>query len=482
MHLPISDELRTILDGTPELRRAYLVGGCVRDALLGLPTKDFDVEVFGVSYEQLGRALSRWGRTDLVGRSFGVVKLTPPGGPTYDFAIPRRESKIRPGHRGFEIVFDPEITPQEAAARRDFTINALMADPRTDTVLDFFGGRADLEHRVLRHTSEAFADDPLRVLRGMQFSARFELQPARETVALCRSIKATFAEVAAERVSEEWLKWARASARPSLGLRFLADTEWIEHFPEIRALAGTPQDPEWHPEGDVFTHTCLCCDALAQLPMWRRADPESRAVYMLAVLAHDFGKPSTTHEAIKDGRTRIVSPGHDEAGVGLAETFLRRMRAPQAIEARVKPLVAQHLAHLQTISDRSVRRLARRLSPETIEGLCLVMTADHAGRPPHPAAPPGSIRSLLERAAELAVQDRAPRPVLMGRHLVALGLVPGPGFHPILEAAFEAQLEGKFSDVEGGLAWLQQQSHLPLTAAARAELAARLCGGTRREP
>lgn len=445
----------------------------MRDALLGLPIKDVDVEVFGVSYEQLTRALSRWGRTDLVGRSFGVVKLTLPEGPTLDFAIPRRDRKLQPGHKGFEVTFDPDITPKEAATRRDFTINSLMYDPRADAVLDFFGGRADLERRVLRHTSEAFVEDPLRVLRGMQFAARFELQTAPETVALCRSIRSTFSELAAERVWEEWLKWARSSVKPSLGLRLLVETGWIEHFPEIAALARTPQDSEWHPEGDVFTHTCHCCDALARLPEWQRSEPESRAVYMLAVLAHDFGKPSTTHEALKDGVRRIVSPGHEEAGAPLAEQFLGRLRAPQAIEVRVVPLVVNHLVHLQALSDRAVRRLARRLAPETIEGLCLVMIADHAGRPPLPAEPLASIQALLDRAAELALQDRAPKPILMGRHLVELGLAPGPDFHAILTAAFEAQLDGQFADLEGGMRWLLQQSDLPLTAAARAELAAR---------
>src|SRR5688572_10151929 len=170
----VPDELARILRGTPELREAYLVGGCVRDALLRLPQKDFDIEVFGTSYEQLTKALERWGKIDLVGRSFGVVKLTAPIGSVYDFTVPRRDSKIAPGHKGFEITFDPNITPRDAAARRDFTINALMFDPRSQQVLDFFGGAEDLRTRTLRHTTDAFTEDPLRVLRGMQFAARFQ--------------------------------------------------------------------------------------------------------------------------------------------------------------------------------------------------------------------------------------------------------------------------------------------------------------------
>ena len=255
------------------MSRAYLVGGAVRDALLGLPAgRDFDIEVFGVNYEQLVQALSRWGRTDLVGRSFGVVKLNTGSDCQYDFTVPRQDSKVAPGHKGFEVEFDPAITPEEAAARRDFTINSIMYDPRAQEILDFFGGAADLRNRVLRHTSAAFAEDPLRVLRGMQFAGRFALTAAPETVEICRAMKSAFPELAVERVREEWFKWAQSSTVPSAGLRFLAATEWVDHFPEIKSMMGMPQEPEWHPEGDVFVHTCHCCDALARLEQWQAED------------------------------------------------------------------------------------------------------------------------------------------------------------------------------------------------------------------
>jgi tRNA nucleotidyltransferase (CCA-adding enzyme) len=297
--IPIPSELENVFRRSPELTRTYLVGGCVRDALIGIPHKDFDIEVFGVSYDQLVATLSRFGRTDLVGRSFGVVKLKI-GEYIFDFTIPRRDSKVASGHKGFEIQFDENISPREAASRRDFTVNAIMYDPRTHELLDFFGGEADLRRRILRHTSDAFTEDPLRVLRGMQFASRFNLQPAPETIELCRSIKNSFHELAVERVREEWFKWAEKSATPSIGLHFLRDTEWLEHFPELQSILGVPQDPEWHPEGDVFIHTCHCCDAMATLPEWQSADPESRIVYMLAVLLHDVGKAVTTDHQLKD--------------------------------------------------------------------------------------------------------------------------------------------------------------------------------------
>jgi tRNA nucleotidyltransferase (CCA-adding enzyme) len=447
-------ELENILRQTPELQRAFLVGGSVRDALAGLPPgKDFDVEVFGLDYEQLIAALSRWGRTDLVGRSFGVVKLSTPAGLACDFTLPRKDSKIAPGHKGFDIEFDPAITPRQAAARRDFTINSIMYDPRSRQLLDFFGGAADLKDRILRHTGPAFSEDPLRVLRGMQFAGRFELRAAPETVELARRMKGGFAELALERVREEWFKWAARSRLPSAGLRFLAAAEWTDHFPEIKAMIGTPQEPEWHPEGDVFTHTCHCCDALARLPAWQQAGAESRAVYMLAVLAHDFGKPATTHRALKDGRERIISPGHEEAGAELARTFLERMRAPLAVTERVIPLVQNHLVHLETVTDRAIRRLARRLAPESIEGLCLIMTADSMGRPPRPPVEPQNVKTLLARAHELAVRHMPPPPLLLGRHLLEMGVAPGPRMGAILDKAYEAQLEGAFADLDAARRW-----------------------------
>ena len=466
----IPNELASILERTPELGRAYVVGGGVRDWLLGIANKDLDIEVFGVGYETLARALSRWGRTDLVGRSFGVVKLTMSDGRVYDFSIPRRDSKIAPGHRGFEIAFDPDITPEAAASRRDFTINALMFDPRRAEVLDFFGGREDLSRRVLRHTSEAFAEDPLRVLRGMQFVARFDLTTAPETLALCRRIKGSYGELAVERVREEWFKWAEKSTMPSRGLRLLAETGWVEHFPEVAALIGTPQDPEWHPEGDVFVHTGHCLDALVKLPGWLTAETESRVVYSLAVLAHDFAKPQTTHEAMKDGRLRIVSPGHEEAGGPLADSFLQRINAPLAVRERVVPLVKNHLAHLQTLNDRAVRRLARRLEPATIAELAVVITADQFGRPPRPQMVSENVSALLENAAALQVQSSAPRPILMGRHLIDLGLRPGQEFRIILEAAYEAQLEGGFFDLPQALNWLAGEQGLPVPETVREKL------------
>ena len=461
MNETLPSDLNAILTGTPELKRAFLVGGCVRDWLLGEPQKDYDIEVFGLDYESLAKALARWGKVDLVGRSFGVIKLTTCERNTYDFSIPRRDSKSGIGHKGFSVTFDPNLTIEEAAARRDFTINSMMYDPRERKLLDPFGGARDLKQRILRHTSSAFPEDPLRVLRGMQFAARFDLSAAEETVELSRSIKSTYPELAKERVREEWFKWAEKSAKPSRGLEFLVATEWIEHFPELNAIRGVPQDPEWHPEGDVFTHTAHCCDAMATLADWKAADPETRIVYMLAVLTHDTGKAITTVEAMKRGELRIVSPGHEEASGGLAEDFLNRINAPRAIRERVVPLVVNHMAHFQSVSDRAVRRLAKRLEPENIRGLLTLMTADSFGRPPLPRQVPESVRLIATKAEELSVREQPPDPILLGRHLLEYGLQPGKQLGQILHSAYEAQLAGEFHDLAGALLWYHQTKTKP---------------------
>jgi len=218
--------------------RAILVGGAVRDALLGLDPKDFDVEVYGISYDRLAGLLARYGRVDLVGKSFGVVKLL-----GWDFSIPRRESKTGPHHRDFQATFDESITPGEAASRRDFTINAIAYDPLRGEVLDFFGGQEDLKNRVLRATSSAFSEDPLRVLRGMQFACRFDLTIDQATAEVSRSIAGEYGTLALERIAEEFMKWAVKSGHPGRIAGYLKATGWEVHFPEIAALAGVPQDP-----------------------------------------------------------------------------------------------------------------------------------------------------------------------------------------------------------------------------------------------
>jgi tRNA nucleotidyltransferase (CCA-adding enzyme) len=460
--LSLPADLRAMLEAVGRIGRPRLVGGGVRDWLLGLEPNDFDLEVAGVDFEALHRALRSFGATDVVGRSFGVIKVrSASSGAEYDFSLPRRESKTGAGHRGFAVAPDPTLSDAESAARRDFTVNAIALDPLTGEIIDPHGGQRDLAARVLRHTSAAFVEDPLRVLRAFQLAARFDFSLAPETVALCRSISGTFSELPVERVWGEWEKWATKSTRPSRGLAVLEETDWLRHFPEVATLRGTPQEPEWHPEGDVFTHTQHCLDALVLLSEWKGSPAPRRRLLTFAVLAHDFGKPATTSRAERRGQLRWISPGHEAAGAPIAQTFLRRIGAPLELDAPVGSLVASHLAHHHgqkgEFSDTQVRRLARKLAPATIEDLALVMAADSLGRPPLKSEEIlALIAQLKAKANTLTLADGAPRPLIQGRHLIALGRQPGPDFKPTLDAAFEAQLDGAFHDEAGGIAWLKK--------------------------
>jgi tRNA nucleotidyltransferase (CCA-adding enzyme) len=426
--------------------RAVLVGGCVRDALLGQTAKDADLEVFGIEPGELEKLVAAEYPVIVVGRSFGVLKVK---GLELDVSVPRREKKTGPRHKDFEVDADPGMTFHDAAGRRDFTINAISWDPLTRELIDPFNGAGDLRAGVLRHTTERFAEDPLRVLRGMQMAARFELTVAPETVALCATL--TMDGLSAERVFEEWQKLLVKGKRPSAGLEFLRACGWVKFFPELAALIGCPQDPDWHPEGDVWTHTLHCLDAFAAR---RTGDAWEDLVVGFAVLCHDFGKPATT---VKGDDGHIRSQGHEAAAEVPARAFLARMTQHKDLVESVLPLVLCHMRPRELMlggaGDGAIRRLARKIG--RIDRLARVDEADRRGRPPMKPNEPGAGEWLLERAAKLAVADQAPEPMVLGRHLIAMGLQPGPRFKELLNACYEAQMDGKFGDLEGGKVFLE---------------------------
>ena len=463
--LPIPESLEAALALLRESGGScFLVGGCVRDALVGIPPKDFDVEVFGLELDEIADILSKIGKTDLVGKSFAVVKLWSQGA-EYDFSVPRTEIKSGQGHRGFSIQADPNLDPKLALKRRDFTINALQYDPYEKTIIDYFGGLADLKNKKLRHVSSAFSEDPLRALRAMQFAGRFGLSLNAETAALCRKMKREFAYVATERIWGEWQKWACQSNYPSKGLVALKESGWISFFPEINALLRLPQEPEWHPEGDVFTHTLHCTDALARHPDWSRFNSEGKTTLMLATLCHDLGKARRTRYVEFKGKLRWTSPGHDQESGWLSESLMTRIGAPNALKDKIRALVVNHHFLSSFVnsqpSDASLKRLSKRIQPATTNELYYVMWADHNGRPPLLSEKQEKRLTYFNtRIRELAVEDKAPKPILQGRHLIEKGLKPGPRFKSILSKAYEAQLKGAFDDLEGALNWAKEESFI----------------------
>jgi tRNA nucleotidyltransferase (CCA-adding enzyme) len=425
--------------------RALLVGGCVRDRLMGRPVKDWDVEVYGIEPARLRQLLDRMGRVNVVGEAFTVYKL----GTHLDVSLPRRERKAGRGHRGFIIEGDPAMSVAEAAHRRDFTVNAVLEDPLNLELLDPYDGRADIERKLLRAVSpETFIEDSLRVLRAAQFAARFEFDVEPETAALCRSIDLT--DLPAERVWGEMEKILLVAARPSIGLEWLDSLSVTEKIlPELHALKGVPQEHEWHPEGDVEVHTRLVCDRARELI--DDLDYPRRVTVMLAALCHDFGKPATTE--LIEGRIR--SRGHEEAGVGPTLSFLDRLKIftleGYDVRAQVVAIVRDHLKPgefyrlREEIGDGAFRRLARRCE---LELLYRVARADTLGRNAPWVAPERRFDAapqewFIRRARELEVERAAPAPILKGRHLLALGLKPSPLFGELLDAVYEMQLDNR---------------------------------------
>lgn len=426
--------------------RAFVVGGWVRDRLLDLPSKDLDLEVYGIPAERLRSLLASFGRVDAVGESFTVYKVL-----GLDVALPRRESKVGRGHRGFEVRGDPDMTVAEASRRRDFTINALLWDPLTDRYDDPAGGRADLERGILRAVDTAtFADDSLRVLRGLQLAARFELRMDEATRALCRAIDLD--DLPAERVFGEFEKLLLLPARPSIGFELGRELGVIDRLvPEMAALVGCEQEPDWHPEGDVWVHTLMVIDEARRLI--DDLDRPRRLAVMLGAVCHDFGKPATT--VFADGRIR--SPNHEPEGIPPTLAWLDRLNvhAIDGFDVRhhVIGLVAYHLApgmwhkSPSPVGNAAFRRLAQKVDLELLSRLA---RADCRGR--SGVFDCSAMDWFLERATALGVEHRPPAPILMGRHLLALGMKPGPAVGRILKEVYEGQLEGTVATLEEAIA------------------------------
>ena len=434
--------------------RALLVGGCVRDELLGCECDDIDIECFGIDPDVLIKELSSRYELDLVGASFGVIKLLREN---VDVALPRRETKLGLGHRAFETECDPSLSVRDAAARRDFTINAIYKDPLTGEFVDPWGGKDDLEKRILRHVSPHFSEDPLRVLRGMQFVARFGLEAAAETIEICRAM--AIENLARERLFEEWAKLLLKGTKISKGLEFLRATGWVKYYPELERLIGCEQDPNWHPEGDVWNHTLCCLDAFALEREKRseegRGDRREDLIVGFAVLCHDFGKPACTrYDPVKK---RIRSLGHDDAGVEPTVSFLERLTNEEKLLKEVPPLVRFHMRPFSMWRDKSSDSAIRRLAAKVvrIDRLVRVAAADDLGRPPYPSSPE-HLQWLADQARRLEVESAAPFPIVRGRDLIALGMKPSVEFGKILSALYEAQLDGKFSTLEEAISFFKE--------------------------
>ena len=429
--------------------RTLIVGGWVRDRLLygpGHEPANVDLEVFGLPGDRLRTVLETFGDVDAVGESFQVYKIG-----AIDVSLPRRDSKAGRGHRGFVVTGDPDLTIAEAARRRDFTINAVSWDPLTGEYFDPYDGRGDLERRLLRVVDpQTFADDSLRVLRAVQLAARFDLTLDGASRELCRQIPLD--DLPPERVWGEFEKLLFAR-RPSIGFALAMELGVVARLlPELQALAGCPQEPGWHPEGDVWVHTLQVIDQ-ARTRIDDLPRPQQIAV-MLGAVCHDLGKPATT--AVIDGRIRSMD--HEEQGVPPASALLERLnvRSIDAYDVRkqVLGLTAQHLKPgswfkvRDEVGDGAFRRLAHKVD---LELLARLAKSDCEGRSPG-RFDCSAMDWFLDRARALGVEHRPPVPILLGRHVLALGLTPGPRVGEILKVVYEQQMDGTVTTLDEAIA------------------------------
>ena len=438
--------------------RALVVGGWVRDRLLNRASgvrpagideesKDLDMEVFGIPADDLPRLLEPFGRVEPIGQSFPVYKID-----SIDIGLPRRESKAGRGHKGFVVEGDPSMPFEEAARRRDFTVNAIAWNPLTGEYLYPLTAREDLQQHILRAVDpDTFGDDSLRVLRAVQFAARFEMTVDEQTKALCRSIRLD--DLPPERIWGEIEKLLLRAERPSIGFALALELGVIDQlFPELKALVGCEQEPEWHPEGDVWVHTLQVIDQARQrISDLDRADQLS---VMLGAVAHDFGKPATT--AVLDGRIRSMN--HEEEGVAPASAFLDRLNVHSIdgkdVRRQVLGLVAHHLKPgmlykvRSELSDGAFRRLSQKAN---LELLARVAKSDCLGRAPG-VFDCSAMDWFLDRARELGVDRSPPRPLLLGRHLLTLGMQPGPAMGALLRQIYDKQLDGEITTSEEAVA------------------------------
>ena len=438
-------ELAKIVDASGG--RAMLVGGCVRDDLMGIEPKDWDVEVYGIEPTKLREILNDFGEVNAVGEAFTVYKI----GQDLDVSLPRRERKIGRGHRGFVVEGDPDLSFEEAAKRRDFTINAILQDILTGEIIDCYNGREDIKNKILRVVSrETFAEDSLRVLRAAQFAARFEFEIEAETQEICRSIDLT--DLPKERIWGELEKLLLKAEKPSIGLRCFYDLGIAKQlFPELVALVGVPQEPEWHPEGNVDIHTLMVVDEARKLI--DDLEFAKQVTVMLGALCHDFGKPATT--AFFDGRWR--SHAHDEAGVEPTLSFLDKLGVftldGYDVRSQIVQLVRYHLTpgmfYKSKPGDGAFRRLAGKVEPDL---LYRVAKADSLGRNPEWLPKEKWFKAesqewFIKKVRELNIERKAPPAILMGRHLIELGLNPSPQFKKIIDAVYEKQLDGQITNL-----------------------------------
>lgn len=435
--------------------KAIIVGGSVRDHFLQLPVKDYDIEVYGLnSIKQLEKILKEYGKVNLVGKSFGVLKFVYDD-QGYDFSFPRIETKVSKGHRGFDIKCNGMMSFQEASLRRDFTINAMGYDIEEQKFIDPFGAKEDIQTKTLRHIdNSSFVEDPLRVYRAIQFCARFNYSLAKETLKLCQDMVeiGQLEELPKERIYIEFQKLLLKSPKPSIGFELMRKLRVIKYYPELEALIDIPQEPKWHPEGNVWVHTLMAIDKMTLL---KTGEEKKDLKLLFAVLCHDFGK--ATHTQIKPDR--ISAWGHELAGVEPTKRFMYRLTDEHNFINSIALLVEYHMIPTQYFKNHAKDRTIRKLSTKiNIQELVTVARADFLGRTTSQSLSGEYLAGdwLLQKAKELEVYNKPPKALIQGRDLIALGLTPSKEFKTILDKVYNEQLNGNITNYNEAIHFVKQ--------------------------
>ncbi len=473
----IAHEIQNMPQSQTQAPRALLVGGFVRDAIRGEKPKDADLEIFGVDPEQLEQKLTFLfpKKVDMVGKSFGTLKVHVAKGYELDISLPRRESKSGKGHKGFFVESDPNMGLEEAARRRDFTINAMAADPLTGEFFDPFHGAQDLKDNILRVVDPTtFQEDPLRLYRAAQFIARFQLTPDPKSVELMKKMvkRGDTKELSKERITEELKKLFLKSSKPSLGFEFLRTIGVIERdYPELDILTKTPQEPEWHPEGDVWIHTMMVLDSAAALLKLKgkKFTDEQKLQTLIGALCHDLGKATTTAPGEKHGIPRIRSLGHEAAGKEPAKALCDHWIFGGEITHAAEKIAEYHLRPFLQYQEKekthwnadkyasSVRRLMKKIKPLDWRVLLLVAEADHFGRgikniKKQPFKPGKAFAKIVK---DFKLEETF-TPLVQGQDLLDLGLAPGPRVGQLLQKIEEERDRGEIKSRDEALRLLKE--------------------------
>lgn len=416
--------------------KAYVVGGFVRDAILGKDNKDIDFEIHGLDASTIEKLLLELSGSPALkkGSSFGVYGIK---GYDFDIAMPRKEHCVGSKHTDFAVSVDPSMGAEEASRRRDFTINALMYDVEADEIVDCHNGCNDLANKTIRHVcDDTYIEDALRVFRAAQFAARFGFNIASDTIALSRSISGKLPALSGERVEAEMRKALIKSENPSVFFRMLGEMDALDYwFPELSALIETQQAPEFHPEGNVFEHTMLVIDQAAKVRD-RSDDPYA---FMLTALCHDFGKAKTTF--FNEKKQRLVSYGHETAAKPSIDSFMDRLRLPNAVRAYVQNLTLLHMQPNMYVDNDATDYAFNNMFDKTkhAEDLLLLARCDHFGR----GVPLDYARYECKLSARLAkYRELMELPEATADDFMKLGVKPSPLLGEMLVMSHKLHLKG----------------------------------------